>query len=96
MKLDFKKMNGLIPTVIMDDKGELLVLAYSSEESLKKTLKTGLVNYWSRTERRILQKNGQEITKITYNCSKDALQFIVKQTGVACHTGNYSCFHNIL
>jgi phosphoribosyl-AMP cyclohydrolase len=95
-KLDFAKVNGLIPTVIMDIQGNLLVLVYSDKESLRMSLETGSTHYWSRTEKRVLQKQGAEIAQIRYNCSNDALQFVVRQKEMACHTGSYSCFHKSL
>ena len=38
----------------------------------------------------------QEIQSISYDCDKDTLLVLVKQSGVACHTGEFSCFHNVL
>jgi len=97
MKLDFKKMNGLIPTIIQDEKGQVLTLAYSTRESLAKTMEIGKGCYFSRARGRVAMKgetsgNVQEVIDIRYDCDKDALLFIVTQKNVACCTGSYSCF----
>ena len=95
--LNFKKMKGLIPTIVMDDKKQVLMLAYSSKGSLRRTLEKRKAIYYSRSRKKLWMKgeisgNYQEIMDIKYDCDKDCLLFIVKQKGVACHTGRYSCF----
>ncbi len=93
---------GLIPAIIQDagDK-EILMVAYMNEESLKKTLETGETWYWSRSRQEFWHKgatsgNVQKVKEICYDCDKDALLVIVEQTGVACHTGERSCFYRKL
>ncbi len=95
--LNFDKNNGLIPTIVQDDRKQVLMLAFSNKESLLKTLKTGKTTYYSRSRRRIWTKgetsgNYQKIIKVKYDCDKDTLLFIIKQRNVACHGGGYSCF----
>jgi len=95
--LDFKKQNGLIPTIVQDLNNTVLMLAYSSPESLKRTISTRRATYYSRSRNQIWIKgeqsgNFQIIRKIYYDCDADALLFQVDQNGVACHTGSYSCF----
>ena len=97
--LNFEKMNGLIPTVVQDDYGNILMLAYSSEKSLEIAISTRRGTYFSRTRNEIWIKgqqsgNYQILEKIYYDCDRDALIFRVKQVNFACHTGSYSCFQN--
>ncbi len=97
MKLKFDE-RGLIPVVVQDvDTREVLMLAYANEEAIKLTLETGYAHYFSRSRNRIWKKgeesgNVQEVVEVKVDCDADALLYLVRQRGVACHTGNYSCF----
>ncbi|MFW6283536.1 MAG: bifunctional phosphoribosyl-AMP cyclohydrolase/phosphoribosyl-ATP diphosphatase HisIE, partial [Minisyncoccales bacterium] len=95
--LDFEKSNGLIPTIVKDKKGKILMLAYSNRKSLLKTLESKNVWYFSRSRKKLWMKgetsgNYQELVNIKTDCDKDSLILTVKQTGKACHLGKYSCF----
>jgi phosphoribosyl-ATP pyrophosphohydrolase/phosphoribosyl-AMP cyclohydrolase len=89
---------GLIPAIIQDDKTkQVLMLAYMNRESLEKTLKEGRTCFYSRSRRELWFKgstsgNTQLVKKIVLDCDNDTLLVLVEQKGVACHTGNYSCF----
>lgn len=100
-KLKFDK-NGLIPVIIQDDKsGDVLMVAYMNKESLKITLGEKRTCFYSRS-RKVLWRKGeasgniQKVKKIYYDCDKDALLIKVAQKGVACHTGEWSCFFRAL
>lgn len=101
-KLDYKKCNGLIPVVVLDANSKaLLMLAYTNEEALEKTLSTGYAHYWSRSRNKLWLKgetsgHTQKIKSILVDCDYDALLFIVEQKGNVCHTGKDTCFHNKL
>lgn len=93
---------GLVPAVVQDAKtGTVLMLAYMNEESLKKTLETGLATYFSRSRQSLWVKGEtsshfQHVREIRYDCDGDTILLKVDQDGAACHTGNYSCFFNTL
>ena len=89
---------GLVPAIAQDyDSGTVLMLAYMNEESIGKTIETGLVHYWSRSRGELWQKgetsgNIQELKELLYDCDGDTLLVKVKQTGPACHTKEPTCF----
>lgn len=92
---------GLVPAVVQDENGQVLMLAYMNEESLQKTLETGFTCFYSRSRKCLWKKgetsgNLQRVKEIAYDCDGDTLLVRVHQTGVACHTGTYSCFTNPL
>ena len=88
---------GLVPAVVQEENCQVLMLAYMNEESLAKTLETGYTWFFSRSRQKLWQKgetsgNVQKVKEIFYDCDGDTLLVTVHQTGVACHTGSYSCF----
>ena len=99
---DFEKMNGLIPVIVQEyGSGEVLMLAYMNEESLNKTLETGLATYWSRSRSELWCKGEtsghyQHVKDIRIDCDEDTILLVVEQDGAACHTGNHSCFYRRL
>lgn len=106
MQVDISKIKfnekGLIPAVVQDvNTGKVLMLAYMNAVSLQRTMETGYTWFWSRSRQELWNKgatsgNVQQVLDIKYDCDGDSLLVQVKQKGVACHTGEYSCFHNIL
>ncbi|WP_258358502.1 phosphoribosyl-AMP cyclohydrolase [Moorella sulfitireducens (nom. illeg.)] len=94
--------DGLIPAVIQDvESGQVLMLAYMNREALARTLATGETWFYSRSRRELWHKGAtsghrQYIVKASYDCDADTLLFLVRQVGVACHEGEFSCFHHPL
>lgn len=97
-KLDFSKLNGLIPAIIIDkNTNQVLMLGFMNEEALNKTLETGLVTFFSRTKNRLWTKgetSGDYLTLINIipDCDNDSLLVYSNPKGNTCHTGEYSCF----
>ena len=101
MSVDISKVKfdekGLVPAIVQEESGQVLMLAYMNKESLEKTIETGLTWFWSRSRGCLWQKgetsgNIQQVKEISYDCDGDTLLVRVHQRGVACHTGTYSCF----
>jgi len=93
-----KYADGLVPTVVRDESGTVLMLAFSTKESLAKALRQRRGIYWTRARRNIWTKgevsgNEQHLVRVDLDCDADTLLFTVKQRGVACHHGRYSCFN---
>ena len=88
----------LIPAIAQDSQTkEILMLAFVNKEALKLTLQSGQMHYFSRSKNRLWKKGEQSghiqiVQKILIDCDNDALIFLIKQKGVACHTGQKSCF----
>jgi len=99
LKFDEK---GLIPAIIQDaDSGEVLMLGYINEESLRRTLETGQVWFYSRSRKELWHKgatsgNYLNLCAIWQDCDSDTLLLKVKPTGPVCHTGNRTCFFQSL
>jgi phosphoribosyl-ATP pyrophosphohydrolase/phosphoribosyl-AMP cyclohydrolase/histidinol dehydrogenase len=79
------RADGLIPTVVTDERGISLGLVYSSEESVAESLKTGTGVYQSR-KRGLWYKGAtsgdiQELVRISLDCDQDCLKFVVRQKG---------------
>jgi phosphoribosyl-AMP cyclohydrolase len=88
-----------LPAVAQDaETGEVLMLAYVTEEALERTRETGYAHYYSRSRDELWKKGGtsghtQAIEEVRVDCDGDALLYLVDQTGGACHTGYESCFY---
>lgn len=99
LKLD---ANGLIPAVVQQyNTGEVLMVAWMSEESLRLTLQTGTTWFWSRSRQELWNKgatsgNMQQVKRVLVDCDADTLVVEVDSPGPACHTGNRSCFYREL
>lgn len=95
--VDFEKA-PLMPTIVQDaGTGQVLMLAYSTKESLQEAISKKAGVYYSRSRQELWQKgltsgNTQKLVNIDYDCDGDTLLFKVKQQGNACHFERYSCF----
>jgi phosphoribosyl-ATP pyrophosphohydrolase len=92
---DFSR--GPLPTVAQDEDGRVLMLAWSTGESLREALRARRGVYWSRSRRTIWRKGDtsghvQALVRARYDCDADALLFTVRQEGPACHAGRPACF----
>lgn len=104
MNLDMIKFDekGLVPAIAQDAKtGKVLMLAYMNREALEETIESGYATYFSRSRQQRWRKGEtsghvQKVLKLDYDCDGDTILMQVEQTGAACHTGEYSCFHNEL
>lgn len=98
--LDFEKGDGIIPVIVQDaDSGEVLTLAYCNREALQRAIDTGKSWFWSRSRQRLWMKgeesgNTQDLVRIQVDCDMDALMYVVRPSGPACHMGMQSCFHH--
>jgi phosphoribosyl-ATP pyrophosphohydrolase/phosphoribosyl-AMP cyclohydrolase len=97
--IDFSK-TPLIATIIQDyETREILMLAYMNKESYNLTLEKGETYFYSRSRKKLWHKGEtsgcvQKVKGIYSDCDGDALLILVEQSGVACHTGELSCFFN--
>lgn len=90
---------GLVPAIVQDAaSGEVLMLAWVSEEALKRTIESGTTWFWSRSRGELWNKgatsgNVQHVVEVRYDCDADTLLYRVTPDGPACHTGERSCFY---
>ena len=90
--------DGLIPCVVQQEEtGEVLMVAWMNEESLRLTLETGTTWFWSRSRQELWNKgatsgNMQQLRRLLVDCDADTLVAVVDSPGPACHTGHRSCF----
>ncbi len=90
--------NGLVPAIAQQhDTGEVLMMAWMNAESVRETLATGRVCYYSRSRGKLWRKGEssgqtQHLHELRVDCDGDTLLLLVQQDGVACHTGRRNCF----
>ena len=89
---------GLIPAIIQDaNNGEVLMLGYMNKESLKRTLASGDVWFYSRSRQELWHKgetsgNFLKLRSIIKDCDSDTLLVKAVPVGPVCHTGSQTCF----
>lgn len=92
--------DGLVPVIVQDYRtDEVLMLAYMNEESFHSTINCGKMTYYSRSRKELWLKGEtsghyQYVKSLTADCDFDTILAKVSQVGVACHTGNPTCFFN--
>ena len=90
---------GLVPAIAQDGStGDVLMLAWMNAASIRETIDTGRVVYWSRSRQAFWRKGDtsghiQKLIELRFDCDRDCLLLIVEQTGAACHTNRKSCFY---
>ena len=93
---------GLVPVIVQDVlSGEVLMMAWANRESLELTVSTGDMTFWSRSRKELWRKgatsgNTMKVLELRADCDGDALLALVEPSGPACHTGERSCFFNLL
>ena len=100
MKIDFEKMQGLVPAIVQDQaNGEILMLGFMNLAAWEKTLAVGYVTFYSRTRNELWTKgetsgNRLKIISASTDCDRDSLliRVEVEGAGVVCHEGTRSCF----
>ena len=100
IKLDWEKVNGLIPAIIQDHQTlQVLMLGYMNKEALEISQSTGMATFFSRTRQKLWTKgetsgNNLKIKKITHDCDNDTLLVLAENNGPTCHLGRNSCFED--
>lgn len=101
MKIDFNKMNGLVPAIVQDAlSGKVLMQGYMNEEALAKTQDTGMVTFFSRSKERLWTKgetsgNFLEAVSIAGDCDGDSILIKANPKGPVCHTGADTCWDEV-
>jgi phosphoribosyl-AMP cyclohydrolase/phosphoribosyl-ATP pyrophosphohydrolase/phosphoribosyl-AMP cyclohydrolase len=91
---------GLVPAIVQEEgTGEVLMVAWCNEETLRMSLAEGRTVFWSRSRQEVWRKGDtsgdrQFLRSASYDCDGDTLLFVVEQEGKgACHTGERTCFY---
>ena len=98
MELDFEKMNGLIPAIIQDNYTQkVLMLGFMNKEAYEKTMETGKVTFFSRTQNRLWTKgeesgNFLHVVSVKADCDNDTPLIMVHPEGPVCHKGTDTCW----
>ena len=94
--------DGLVPVIAQCvHSGTILMMAWMNNLSVKKTIETKDMYYFSRSRNKLWKKGEtsghfQKLHEFRLDCDGDTLLALIEQTGVACHTGVKSCFFKSL
>lgn len=97
-KIDFDKNGGLIPVVVQDCRTQkILMMAYANQDSLKQSLETGKLTFYSRSRKRIWVKGESSghfllLKEFLTDCDGDTILAKVEPVGPVCHTGSDTCW----
>ncbi len=97
-ELAWEKQDELLPAIVQDSRsGKLLMQAYMNRESLRQTLESGRVTFYSRSRKSIWEKgetsgNTLACVSISGDCDGDSLKVLAIPSGPVCHTGTPSCW----
>ena len=95
--LDWGKGQGLLPAIVQDLDGAVLMLGYMNREALAATRASGRVTFFSRSKQRLWTKGETsghflEVRAIAADCDGDTLLIRAHPLGPACHRGTRTCF----
>lgn len=91
---------GLIPAIAQDAESmEILMMAWQNKDAIRATLKEQMGVYYSRSRQSLWRKGDtsghiQKLVAFRFDCDKDCVMMLVKQTGCACHTNRRTCFYH--
>ncbi len=89
---------GLMPTIIQDaESKQVLTLCYLNLQALQKSLETGMVYLFRRSQNKLMQKGEtsghiQIIKEVLADCEGKSLVFQIEQHVAACHAGYFTCY----
>jgi phosphoribosyl-AMP cyclohydrolase len=90
---------GLVPVIAQEvSSGDVLMMAWMNRDALLETMRLGEAVYWTRSRQKLWHKgeesgHTQKVKEIRLDCDGDTILLIVEQKdGIACHTGEHSCF----
>jgi len=99
MKVDFAKMDGLVPAVIQDHRsGRVLMVGYMNDEAFRRTIETGFATFYSRSRGKLWTKGESSghrlvVKEVRTDCDEDCVLIAVEALGPGvCHEGYESCF----
>jgi len=90
---------GLVPVIAQEvSSGDVLMMAWMNRDALLETIRLGEAVYWTRSRQKLWHKgeesgHTQKVKEIRLDCDGDTILLMVEQKdGIACHTGEHSCF----
>jgi len=90
---------GLVPVIAQEvGSKDVLMMAWMNRDALLETIRLGEAVYWTRSRQKLWHKGEesghiQKVKEIFLDCDGDTILLMVEQKdGIACHTGEHSCF----